>query len=156
MSDLSDAIRQQNLVAEDWLIHYPTRKKEFEEALDDIICPWKPEDENIGGGKSNIPGRPTESMGLALAEHDTSNEARWLELIAELARVLDDKKRLLVAIRQEGCYYSSGRGRPAWTAYACARFADNGYYTSADVLRNMWADVVNVTVRAAIIRGCEV
>lgn len=34
---------------------YPNYSKHLAELRDEILNPWKPEEENIGGGKSNLP-----------------------------------------------------------------------------------------------------
>lgn len=49
------------------LFAYPYRKREISRLREEILVPYQPTDENIGGGKSNIPGDPTGKKAIALA-----------------------------------------------------------------------------------------
>lgn len=79
---------------------YFETKKEIELTRLSILYPNVQQDDNIGGGKSNVIKRPTEQIGTALAEHrklkDMEDVVNAIETIYER---LPDEKKLLVKLR---------------------------------------------------------
>lgn len=79
------------------LRHYHETLKEIAQLREEILHGTAVQDENIGGGKSNLPGDPTAKKGIAL----TSN--RRLENLERVANVIhyvymtlpDEKKELI-------------------------------------------------------------
>lgn len=55
--------------AESLLYSFPYMQKEAARLREEILHPFKPTDDNVGGGKGNLPGDPTGRMGVALATH---------------------------------------------------------------------------------------
>lgn len=151
--DIQEQIRRENKVAAAWLIHYRERKRIHEERRREIESGTKKErDENVGGGRSSEPGRPTEAMALALDAHDNCNNAKWLLVIELVKAILGPKKRKLLELRQECRYYiSPDGGRPGWIAPVQQRFGEmTGWCPAERTVQVQWAEIVALTVRVAV------
>lgn len=155
--DIKSQIRNENQVAGNWLIHYRERKRSHDERRQEITAGTRERDENVGGGRSSLPGKPVESMACKLDEHDTSNTAKWLQTVEDVKSIVGPKKRQLLELRQECRFYiSPDGGRPGWIAPVQQRFGEiTGWCPAENKIKEMWYDVVLLTVRIAIIRGCK-
>jgi len=155
--DIRGQIKHENRVAADWIIHYRERKRAHIERRQEIQAGTRERNENIGGGRSSVPGRPVEATACKLAEHDESNTAKWLQVVENVKLVLSPKKRQLLELRQECRWYiSPDGGRPGWIAPVQQRFGEiTGWCPAERTIQDMWRDIVATAVRIAIIRGCE-
>jgi hypothetical protein len=157
ITDIKEQIKKENRVAANWLIHYRQRKRDHDEHRQEILISKKEYDENVGGGRSSIPGRPTESMACKLDEHDTSNAARWLLAVENVKIIIGPKKRQLLELRQECRFYiSPDGGRPSWIAPVQMRFGEmTGWCPAERTIQDMWKDIISIMVRVAIAHGCQ-
>lgn len=157
ITDIKERIKIENRITANWLIHYRERKRDHDERRQEILASKKEYDENVGGGRSSIPGRPTEAMACKLDEHDTSNTARWLQAIEDVKAIVGPKKLQLLELRQECRFYiSPDGGRPGWIAPVQQRFGEiTGWCPAENKIKEMWYEVVGLTVRIAIIRNCK-
>lgn len=155
--EIKSQIRNENQVAGNWLIHYRERKRSHDERRQEITAGIRERDENVGGGRSSLPGKPVESMACKLDEHDTSNTAKWLQTVEDVKSIVGPKKRQLIELRQECRFYiSPDGGRPGWIAPVQQRFGEiTGWCPAESKIKEMWYDVVWLTVRVATIRGCK-
>jgi len=155
--DIKAQIRYENRVAATWLIHYRQRKREHDERRHEIEAGLKEKDDNVGGGRSSLPGRPVESLVCKLDEHDNSNTAKWLQVVEDTKDILGPKKLQLLELRQEcRLYLSPNGGRPGWIAPVQCRFGEiTGWCPAERTIQDMWRDIVALAVRVAISRGCQ-
>lgn len=155
--DIKEQIRKENKIAANWLIHYRERKRVHEEQRQEILAGTREHDENVGGGRSSIPGRPVESMDCKLDEHDTNTSAKWLQTVEDVKAIVGPKKRQLLELRQECRFYiSPDGGRPGWIAPVQQRFGEiTGWCPAENKIKEMWYEIVGLAVRIAIIRNCE-
>lgn len=155
--EIKSQIRNENQVAGNWLIHYRARKRSHDEQRQEITAGTRERDENVGGGRPSLPGKPVESMACKLDEHDTSNTAKWLQTVEDVKSIVGPKKRQLLELRQECRFYiSPDGGRPGWIAPVQQRFGEiTGWCPAESKIKEMWYDVVWLTVRVATIRGCK-
>lgn len=84
----------------EWYNYYHTLK-EIARLREEIMSPFRDEtDENIGGGKSNIPGKPTERIATRLA---TNKKLGYLteivEAIEQVYNALPDDYKKLVRLK---------------------------------------------------------
>jgi len=154
--DIKEQIKHENRIAASWLIHYRERKRSHDELYQEIIAGTKEKDENIGGGRSGV-GRPVEAMAIKLEAHNTGDMARWLLVVEDVKSILGPKKRQLLELRQECRFYiSPDGGRPGWIAPVQQRFGEiTGWCPSEDKIKEMWYEVVNLTVRVAAMHKCK-
>jgi hypothetical protein len=154
MTELKDAIKEQNKVASGWLIYYRQRKKEHEEKKQEIYS--RPEKPLRSSSKL---GNPTEVLAVNIIEHDCfSNTAKWLETVEHVERMIGHKKSLLLRLRQENsfCTAPSHGGRPGWIARVHVRFGEiEGWCPAEQVLRNMWNETINLAIRLAFMKKCK-
>ncbi|MBP2657284.1 MAG: hypothetical protein H6Q69_316 [Firmicutes bacterium] len=155
--DVKAQIRYENRVAATWLIHYRERKRDHDERRQEIEAGLRESDENVGGGRSSLPGRPVESLTCNLDQHDNNNTAKWLKVVEDTKAIVGPKKRQLLELRQECRFYiSPDGGRPGWIAPVQNRFGEiTGWCPAEQTLKNLWADVVTTAVRVALARGCK-
>ena len=156
--EIREQIKKDNKTASMWLLHYRERKRDHEERRREIAAGTKREhDENVGGGRASEPGRPTEAMALALEAHDNCNNARWLLAVEDVMRIIGQKKRLLIELRQECRFYiGPDGGRPGWIAPVQQRFSEvTGWCPAERTVQDMWYDAIALTVRVAMAHKCN-
>lgn len=82
------------------LYHYHETLREIQTIREEILHAAKPQDENIGGGKSNVPGNPTQSIAIALATNrKMDNLERVVQVIQFVYTGLPDEKKRLVELK---------------------------------------------------------
>ena len=159
--------------AERYLLHYPELLKDYEESRrvvvegepvvdagkPPVIAPFpdpeKGREENAGGGRSNLPGNPTEARALKAATYDEKQDAyTWLKAVEIVQRSLGERKNIFVEIRRSAETQSlgtRGQGRPGWVVYCqmqyqaaiAERFLDGGRYVSEKTIRTWWGQLVD-------------
>lgn len=156
-ADIKAQIRKENQVAANWLIHYRERKRSHDERRQELTGSIRERDDNVGGGRSSLPGRPVESVACQLAEHDSSDTAKWLQVVESVKAIVGPKKRQLLELRQECRFYiSPDGGRPGWIAPVQQRFGEiTGWCPSEQIMKNMWGEIISLTVRAAMACDCK-
>lgn len=96
------------------LFQYPEAKKELNRLREEILFSRKRDDENIGGGRSNLPGDP---VGRAVVELYNHRKVREIEenvnLVEEIVNQLPEEKRKMVTL-----YYWSRPRRFTWSGIA--------------------------------------
>lgn len=150
---LKESLKEENRIASSWLIHYKERKREHELKREELLK--KPEI----CVKNNFNGKPTETLAIKLAEHDDNDTARWLRTVEEVERILakNKTKTILLKLRQKCQLYSPPEGgRPGWIAPVQMRFGELTDSCPAEqTLRDMWANIVVLTVRIAYLQKCK-
>jgi len=96
------------------LFRYHTTKREINRLRNDVLYGTKPPDENIGGGRSNIPGDPTGRAGTILATHRKLEQMeRVVDAIETVYSLLPVEKKRLIEMR-----YWSPNQRHTWDGIA--------------------------------------
>lgn len=81
------------------LYSYKDTKKEIKQLRDQIIH-GKENDENIGGGQSNLPGQPTELVATRLATHKTlQNLVEVTDAIENVYKQVSDEHRSIIDLK---------------------------------------------------------
>lgn len=70
------------------LFAYPDMDKRITQVRNEVMNPWNPEDENIGGGQSNLPGSPTERQASLLLKDKRLQKLE--EMKQAIAKVYDN------------------------------------------------------------------
>lgn len=155
--DMRACIKQENRIAANWLIYYRERKRDYEERRQEIAAGLREKDENVGGGRSSLPGNPVESLVIKVDDYDHNNTAKWLYAVKDVKSIVGPKKKQLLELRQECKFYiSPDGGRPGWIAPVQQRFGEiTGWCPAENKIKEMWYDIVDLTVRIALIRQCK-
>ena len=152
-----DALKRDRSDAEMYLIRYPTLIRDYEHnkrVLDGLTV--RPADENVGGGRSNIPGHPTEAAAIRSVDYDCSDMYRWLKAVEIVEKGLGERKRMLIEARRTA-ERSSGkeyRGRPVWVTATTMRYQEmiadrfigGARQYNERTIREWWYEVVNRVV----------
>lgn len=165
-------IESDRRTAERYLLHYRQLLKEYEDgrrrAVEDepvvdagqplVMVPFSdPEKgrvENVGGGRGNLPGSPTESNALKVVAYDDRQEAyTWLKAVEIVQRSLGERKNIFIEIRRDAeaqAMAAKGQGRPGWVVYCQMRyqaameerFLEGVRYISEKTIRLWWGQIV--------------
>ncbi len=82
------------------LYHYHETKREIEQLKSDILHGTRPTDENVGGGRSNLPGSPTENKAIAMvANRQIMQLENIIQAIDDVVNQLPSDKRKLVELK---------------------------------------------------------
>ena len=96
------------------LYRYHDTRREIVRIRNDILFGKTPPDENVGGGRSNLPGDPTGRAGTILASHRKLEQMeRVVDAIETVYWLLPDEKKRLVEMR-----YWSPNQRYTWDGIA--------------------------------------
>ena len=151
--------KQQDKIAAEWLLHYHERKKQYQIQQEEHTVLSAANYNGLPRG--NGIGRPTENKGLILAELEETHA--WLQTIEDAESTLSEKKQAFLDIRRraEQLEFVREVGRPGWVDYVQVQYADwhernygTEYLPSKKTLHLWWNEIIDVTVRIAIRRGC--
>ena len=121
------ALKHDRELAEMYLLRYPTMLADYEHnkcVLSGLSI--RPADENVGGGRSNIPGHPAEAAAIRSVDYDSNDMYRWLKAVEIVERGLGERRRMLIEARRtvERSSGKSYRGRPAWITATTMRYQE--------------------------------
>lgn len=152
-----DALKHDREIAEMYLLRYPTMVKDYERnkcVLSGLSI--RPVDENVGGGRSNIPGNPVEAAAILSADYDDNDTYRWLKAVEIVERGLGERRRMLIEARRtvERSSGKSYQGRPAWVittmmryqSMIADRFIGGARQYNERTIRKWWYEIVNRVV----------
>ena len=119
------ALKHDRELAEMYLLRYPTMLADYEHSkcvLSGLSI--RPADENVGGGRSNIPGHPVEAAAIRSVAYDSNDMYRWLKAVEIVERGLGERRRMLIEARRtvDRSGGKSYRGRPAWVTATTMRY----------------------------------
>ena len=144
--------------AEQYLLNYAFELLEYERRKHDDLygSPW--DDEKVGG-KSNLPGKPTEAQAIKSADYDEQSPVYWwLKAVETAMRTFGERKHIFIAVRREaesqGNYREGQPGRRAWVVYTQRRYAEeiqkrfiNAHgWMGERTVRAWWAQILDVIV----------
>jgi rhodanese-related sulfurtransferase len=157
--------------AERYLLHYPELLKDYEAARrvavdgEPVVDADKPpmmepfpkdgKIENVGGGRSNLSGNPTEARALKAAAYDEKQDAyAWLKAVEIVQRSLGERKNIFIEIRREAeaqAMEARVQGRPGWVVYCqmhyqnaiAERFLDSARYVGERTIREWWGQLIS-------------
>ena len=141
-----------NTTAADWLLNIADRRRQYVQRQSEFSCLSVVTSD--GQPSAHNPGRPTERKGMQLAELEAAK--CWIITIEMVESMLSPKKTAFLAIRRESEGPSmNDRGRPAWVDYAQMQLMErHGIDLSRRAMFDWWREIVELTVRVAIRRGC--
>lgn len=152
--DLNEEIKNDNRIVAGWLLHYHQRRRDYENARENIIHST-PRPEGPSGGQTFAISDATGRKGQDLAAlHETE---KWLALVEEVERRLPWKMRILLRLKQK--YRIGVRGRPVRFYIALelseeiSRRTGKDRSIGPDTVDKWWGSVVDYAVRLAAKRG---
>lgn len=155
---LIESMEQDKEIAECYLLGYDKCLAEYNAKKREELDTYQPPDENVGGGRSNVPGHPVEAAAVRSAEYDAVHPAyAWLKAVEYTHRTLGERKNMFIRARCEAEQAPHiTAGRPAWVErtaqiyfdLARKRFIERPWDTppSARTVKRWWADIIRRTV----------
>ena len=158
--------------AERYLLHYPELLKEYETARrvavkgDPVVDagqppvmapfpdPEKGREENVGGGRGNLPGNPTANRALRSVSYDERQDAyTWLKAVEIVQRSLGERKNIFIDIRRNAeakAMEVKAQGRPGWVVYCQMqyqsameeRFLERAQHVSEKTIKTWWGQLI--------------
>ncbi len=149
--EITEYIKAKKPKAEYYLLNYEQELKLYEESKSVFLSSAPPVDENVGGGKSNLPGAPTERKALQSIGYDEKHDAYyWLKAVEISWKGLSDRKKLFLDIRRKA---EKVRGKH-WVTYTQMHYLDalekryiiRDPWMSDETIRRWWYGIVRRTV----------
>ena len=151
------ALKHDRELAEMYLLRYPTMMKDYERNKSILSgLSIRPTDENVGGGRSNIPGHPAEAAAIQSVDYDCNDMYRWLKAVEIVERGLGERRRMLIDARRtvERSGGKSYQGRPSWViatmmryqSMIADRFLGSARQYNERTIRKWWYEIVNRVV----------
>lgn len=165
--NVEEAIAVKNSIAADrktaeyYLLNYDSELQKYRDAKQEYLEFKENHDDNVGGGKSNMTGAPTERIVLKrIAFDDTYEPYRWLKAVEIVQRGLGERKNIFIRVRREAernNLYAIGRGRKGWVVFVQRRYAEEierrfivpEVWIGERTLQNWWQNIINQTVFVA-------
>ncbi len=156
-------VKTENRVVSEWLLYYPDRLKEYQDAQDEAaVYPGQVLSDDIKA-KHTI----TDPTARIAAQREVAGkwDIRWFEVIAEVEKRIPEKQKVFLDIRREAKNnHSNYRGRPGWVAYVQCRYplemaertgrdAAMFYIGHPNTYTHWWNRLVEFAAREAIKRG---
>ena len=150
--DYSDYWTKPNTTAASWFLNIESKRRQYIQNQSEFACLSVATSD--GQPSAHNPGRPTERKGMQLAELEAAK--CWIITIELVESMLSPKKTAFLSIRRESEGRSmNDRGRPAWVDYAQIQLMErHGIDLSRRAMFDWWREIVELTVRVAIRRGC--
>lgn len=141
-----------NTTAADWLLHIADRRRQYilKQSEFSVLSVASGD----GQPRSSAPGNPTERKGMQLVDLEAAK--CWIMTIELVESMLSPKKSSFLQLRREAGDMRGGEpGRPAWVPYVQERLVEkHGIDLGRRALFEWWTELVELTVRVAIKRGC--
>ena len=156
--DITESIASDKKLAEYYLLNYEVELQRYKEAKEEYMTYRDEADDNVGGGKSNMTGNPTEQAVLKGMQFDSTYEGyKWLKAVEIVQRGLGERKNIFIRVRREAerqNIYTIGRGRKGWVLFVQRRYAEEierrfiqaEVYINKNTLMTWWQDIINQTI----------
>lgn len=152
--DITESIASDKKLAEYYLLNYEAELQRYKEAKEEYMTYRDELDDNVGGGKSNMTGNPTEQAVLKGIRFDSTYEGyKWLKAVEIVQRGLGERKNIFIRVRREAerqNIYTIGRGRKGWVLFVQRRYAEEmekrfiipEVYIPERTIRKWWNDII--------------
>ncbi|MCE5286963.1 MAG: hypothetical protein LLG02_14115 [Pelosinus sp.] len=145
--------------AEEWLLFYPERLKQYYSDLNYIHDENRMHEVNVPTGPGNVVLQKV----VSLAELDATE--KWLITVELFESMLGPKKKLFLELRRK----AAGRrktvnGREVWRNYVQSHYAEemgrqnftspNKFWLHDNTITNWWDEMVELLRLVALKRGC--
>ena len=154
--NITDRINQDKKKAEYYLLNYEKEYLLYKDKKQEYLTYKEEVDENVGGGKSNITGNPTERVAMKSIEFDNSYEPyKWLKAVEIVQRSLGERKNIFIKVRREADKVAHiSKGRKGWIVFVQRRYAEEMEkrfiqpvaYMSERTLQSWWYDIINQVI----------
>ena len=154
-NDIGADMKKDRQIAEEYLLNYARISKEYAAAKEDYLNSTPAA--SAAGGKSNLPGAPTEAKALRGAMYDEANASYlWLRSVEVALKTLGERKNIFIRVRREADQHNSkscARGRRPWVIYTQRRYSEeikkrflSAQWLSEDTTRRWWREIVGRVV----------
>lgn len=125
--DIVKGMENDRKIAEGYILEYNDRlnyynflKQEWLDGLKVLAG------ENCGGGKSNLPGNPTEAIAIKKAQYDMEHpEYLWLRAVEIALKTFGERKRIFIVVRCEAeAKAQIYHGKKSWVVYTQRRYSE--------------------------------
>lgn len=142
-------------------MEFPERKQQYIYKISEINYIGAMQYTGMPGGTEV--GRPCENKAISLAEQE--DQRLWLMTVEDAERVFGEKKLAFLDCRRWVHQHNQTtitNGRPSWIEDTQDKYANwfarrygKASYPGRTTLFKWWEEIINVTVRIAIARGCQ-
>lgn len=149
--EITDYINARRPRAEYYLLHYEAELKRYEQGKAEFLNTVPSVDDNVGGGRPNLPGAPTERKVLQSMGYDEIHEAYyWLKAVEISWKGLSDRKKLFLDIRRQAEKEQGSR----WVTFTQMHYLEElekryiirDAWISDETIRRWWYGIVRRTV----------
>lgn len=158
--EIMAAIKKDNKLAEEWLLFYPERRRQYYTDMKSILGATQSLEVSSRCGIGN----PTMAKGVQLTR--LMHHEAWLETVEVVQESLSESKQLFLELRRESAYFqdNGNAGRPPWVEYVQRRYAEEiavqlggkltPSYVHENTIKRWWRELVNLTVNVAFKKKC--
>jgi len=152
-------IKKDYTTAEEWLLYYPARLKQYHSDLNYISTETRVPEACVSAGYGNVVLQKV----ISLAELEKTE--RWLIAIEIVHSMLGPKKSLFLELRRKAAYINKTvNGREVWRSFVQTHYSETmaeEYNTTLDkfwlhdnTITHWWNEIVSLVRLVALKKGC--
>ena len=155
--DIVRGMENDRKIAEGYILNYDNERKAYEVRKQEWLSANNALAGDKVGGKTNLPGSPTENTAIKFAQYDIEHpEYFWLRAVEIALKTFGERKRIFITVRREAERNAQRyHGKKAWVVYTQRRYSeeiakryinDGGNWVSDRTIRKWWALVLDRVV----------
>jgi hypothetical protein len=155
--DIVRGMENDRKIAEGYILNYDNERKAYDVRKQVWLSANNALAGDKVGGKTNLPGSPTENTAIKFAQYDIEHpEYFWLRAVEIALKTFGERKRIFITVRREADREAqSYHGKKSWVVYTQRRYSeeiakryinDGGNWVSDRTIRKWWALVLDRVV----------
>lgn len=155
--EIVKGMEQDRKTAERFVLNYDNERKEYEDKKQEWLNANNALAGEKVGGKTNLPGSPTENAAIKVAQYDMEHPRYlWLRAVEIALKTFGERKRIFIVVRCEAeAKAQIYHGKKSWVVYTQRRFAeelakryinDGGNWVSERTIKKWWAQILQRVV----------
>lgn len=155
--EIVKGMEQDRKTAEQFVLNYDNKRKTYDDRKQEWLnANNAPAGEKVGG-KTNLPGSPTENAAIKVAQYDMEHpEYLWLRAVEIALKTFGERKRIFITVRREADRRAqSYHGKKSWVVFTQRRYSeeiakryifDEGGWVSDRTIKKWWALILDRVV----------
>ena len=155
--EIVKGMEQDRKTAEKFVLNYDNERKTYDDRKQEWLNANNAPAGGKVGGKTNLPGSPTENAAIKVAQYDMEHpEYLWLRAVEIALKTFGERKRIFITVRREADRKAqSYHGKKSWVVFAQRRYSeeiakryifDDGGWVSERTIIKWWQQVLERVV----------
>lgn len=124
--DIVRGMENDRKIAEGYILNYDNERKAYDVRKQEWLRANNALAGDKVGGKTNLPGSPTENTAIKFAQYDIEQpEYFWLRAVEIALKTFGERKRIFIGVRREADRKAqSYHGKKSWVVFTQRRYSE--------------------------------